>query len=143
MTMVVDFLLMEYAQQVAKEDNVPLEKAIATLREQASLMLFRQFCFNYLNTHRPSAISHAESNFIIQMMDGKKFAVCPGAANLRGTMQPSGYVPVTGRETLMEMQRNVNGMRGEMTPLGQQQDLRQPSQAFSFDQSGLFQRPQP
>lgn len=137
---VVDFLLTEYASQMAQQENKPVPEMLAQLKESASLMLFRQFAINYLDKNRPSAIQHAEWNFIIQLANGRKFAVAPVKQAIPGSMQESTSIPITGRETWLEMQRNATGMRGDMTQIGGQQNLMANQPAFSFDQPGQFNR---
>jgi hypothetical protein len=122
---IVTFLLREYIDWTAQTNGEPREKVKDRIMADGGLMAFRNFAFNYLTNYRPSAITHAEANFIIQLTNGKTTAVCPGAESLRGTMQPSSYIPVTGRETAQEIMANATGMRGHMTPMGGPVDLTQ------------------
>ena len=122
---IVTFLLREYAKHLGALHQEPYEKAKERVLSMDQLSAFREFCYNFLSNNRPATISHAEANYIIQFTGGQLVAVCPAMERLKGTMQASSYIPVTGRETALEIMRNANGMRGEMTPMGGTTDMTQ------------------
>ena len=138
---VLDFLLTEYASQTALLSGRSFDDVVKELKESGPLMAFRQFALQYLDKNRPSAITHAEMNFIIQLMNQKRFSIATQRNVQPGTMQSSGAIPITGRETAMEMMRNASGMRGEMSPMGGPVDASASQPAFNYDQPGQFQGP--
>ncbi len=142
----MDFLLTEYANGIARQNGVTYDEAEAVLKRSAALMDFRKFAYGYLAANRPSVITNTEENYIVQLTNTKRFAIAPGVESSRGMMQPSTSVAVTGRETLAEIQAGT--ARGSTVsaavPVGQQpqQNLKLGSPAFNFDQQGPYQRPQ-
>ncbi len=138
---VIDFLLTEYAKSTALLSGRKFEDVVNELKNSGPLMAFRQFAVQYLDKNRPSAITHAEMNFVIQLMNMQRFSIAPDRRIVPGTMQSSGAIPITGRETAREMAMNATGMKGDMTPMGGPVDLSASMPAFSYDQAGPFQGP--
>lgn len=132
---VIDYLLSNYA--VAKAEALKTDPMVegAKLKADDSLMDFRKFCIEHLTKTRAALITHAEANFIIQMTNGRRFAICPQSPDqaVPGTMQPSAFIAVTGSETAREMARNATGMRGDMTLISRGEDKSLGGPEIRFD----------
>jgi len=110
----IQFLLRRYRlameaknQQLAEEHK--LSRAgdppqIDINAELEKLQVFVRYGDKYLNEHRPSELFYPDANFGIRLDNGESFVVAPPVANVRGTMQPSSYAPITGARYAKEME---------------------------------------
>jgi len=80
-----------YADQLKKGAN---ETQARKMVETA--VPFLEYARDYLTKNRPSTISHTESNYLLNLTNGKTASVCPIVNETKGTMQASTAVPVSG-----------------------------------------------
>ena len=67
-----------------------------------TIKAFAEFVEDHLNENRPSQIGHAESNFIVKLMNNDQFSVAPPLAVIPGSMQEANAMPITGSKVLEE-----------------------------------------
>jgi hypothetical protein len=129
---VVEYLIERYAQKLAQEHKEDVEEARAHLLAVPEIKGFLDFSTELLNRVRPAAVTHEEANYLIQLMDGTRFAISPTFEAVAGSMQQSPFFPVTGGDTLRDLRQG--GMPTTMTPMTPLDDRSKGGPAVRYDQ---------
>ena len=101
----IEFMVDEYADAMRQQNAEGQQPPFNVEDMVAQLQSFRTFCKNYLNTHRPQQlITNIDGNYGVQLTNLKQYLVGTPIEELKGTMQPSAHVNVTGAQTKRDMQ---------------------------------------
>lgn len=102
----VQLLAHEFYEQQKKLGNSDAQAQQIMERHRP----FLEFCRTYLTEHRTSRMSAGNSNFQVQLTNGKAALICPPVADIQaGSMQASNAVPVTVGMSQPGMQGVVDG----------------------------------
>jgi hypothetical protein len=81
----------QYVRRVNQEQNLQINPELAI----SSARTLLDFCEQFLTIHRPVQVFPVDMNYGVVLDNNDRVAICPGVADIRGTMQDSGAVSIS------------------------------------------------
>jgi hypothetical protein len=96
-----EFLMAMQQQNAAKGGNLPVDQMMESLKP------FLKFCRDYLSMHQvQQLLTNVDGGYGVQLTNLKQFLIGLPLESMKGTMQPSNHVAVTGQQTARDMQQH-------------------------------------
>lgn len=101
----VEFLVDKYIEAMEAQNAAGQNPPFAIEVMVGNLQSFRQFVVEYLKLNQPQQlITNLDGNYGVQLTNLEIYTVGVPVAEMKGTMQPSQHVGVTGAQTAADMQ---------------------------------------
>ena len=138
---IMDFMLSKYESAMAERNNKQViahndkpghPPQIEVEREMAKISTFTNFVKRYLTHHRPVELFYPDANFGIRLDNQESFVIAPPNMELRGSMQESHPVMVTGARYAHELNTPMDDR--SMGIIGHPEDKTQQQGMKKYDQ---------